>query len=248
MATTRLSVIIPVLNEETSIGACLSALAAQADSIGQILLVDNGCTDGTLAIAASYPGVTVLTEPRRGIAHARTTGFDAAEEAVLARIDADTVVQPGWGRAILGALRDGSGVDGLAGPAGFSALSGGGVVVGRSAYAAFRGIHRLFVGHGPLLYGHNMAITRRGWLAVRELVNEDADRTSEDIDVALALLHTGHAIGYEPQMLVTIGIERTVRPGKLAGYVGADRVTKAKYRAVRAGRAGVTRSPAGTGA
>jgi glycosyltransferase involved in cell wall biosynthesis len=231
---TRLSVIIPVLNEEGRLGPCLDALAAQADLIGEVIVVDNGCTDATLAVAAGHPGVRIVPEPRRGVAHARSTGFDAAREAVLVRIDADTVVQPGWAAAILAALGGPDGPDGLAGPAGFSALSNGGRAVGRSAYAAFRGIHRLLVGNGPLLYGHNMAITRRAWLAVRDLVNEDADRTSEDIDVALALLHTGHAIGYEPRMLVTIGVERTMGAAKLAGYIRADRITKAKYRAARA--------------
>lgn len=247
MAATRLSVIIPVLNEEARIGACLSALAAHADFIGEILVVDNGCTDGTLAVVGAYSGVTVLTEPRRGIAHARTAGFDAAEEAVLVRIDADTVVQPGWAAAILEALGEPRGLDGLAGAVGFTALSRGGVVVGRPAYRAFRGIHRLVVGDGPLLYGHNMAISRRAWLAVRDLVNEDADRTSEDIDVALALLHSGYAIGYEPRMLVTVSIERTVRPGKLLGYVGADNVTRAKYREL-AERPRTSGTPAGRGA
>jgi hypothetical protein len=112
-------------------------------------------------------------------------------------------------------------------------------------YRAFRGIHRLTIGDGPLLYGHNMAITRRAWLAVRELVSVGDSAASEDIDVALALLHTGRRIGYAPGMLVTVGIERTLKPRKLLRYARTDRVTKSKYRALREAdhrRAGVTAS------
>jgi hypothetical protein len=152
---------------------------------------------------------------------------------VLARIDADTVVRPGWAAALLGAFGGDPGLSGLGGPVGFTALSGGGGAVGRSVYRAFRGIHRVTIGDGPLLYGHNMAITRPAWLGVRDLVSLGDAEASEDIDVALALLHTGRRIAYEPGMLVTVGIERTIEPRKLLRYYRTDLVTKAKYRALR---------------
>ena len=229
----RLSVIIPALDERERLPACLDALTAQGPRVGEILVVDNGSVDGTADLARSHPGVTVLTEPRRGISYARSTGFDAATGDVLARIDADTIVRPGWAAAILDAFGGDPGLSGLAGPAGFTALSGGGGVVGRSVYRAFRGIHRLTIGDGPLLYGHNMAITRPAWLAVRDVVSRGDAAASEDIDVALALLHTGRRIAYAPGMLVAIGIERTLEPRKLLRYSRTDLVTKAKYRALR---------------
>lgn len=229
----RLSVIIPALNERERLPACLDALGEQAEFIDEVIVVDNGSADGTADLARSHAGVTVLTEPRRGISYARNAGFDAATGDVLARIDADTVVRPGWAAAILDAFNGDPGLSGLAGPAGITALSRGGGVMGRSVYRAFRGIHRVTVGDGPLLYGHNMAITGRAWLGVRDVVSLGDAKASEDIDVALALLHTGRRIAFEPRMLVTIAIERTIEPRKLLRYYRTDLVTKAKYRALR---------------
>ena len=229
----RLSVIIPALDERERLPACLDALSAQGELIAEIIVVDNGSVDGTADLASAHPGVTVLTEPRRGISYARNTGFDAASGDVLARIDADTIVRPGWAAAVFDAFGGDPGLSGLAGPAGFTALSSGRVVVGRSAYRAFRAIHRLTIGDGPLLYGHNMALTRRAWLDVRDLVSRGDAAASEDIDVALALLHAGRRIAFEPRMLVTVAIERTLQPGKLLRYTRTDQVTKAKYRALR---------------
>src|ERR1700722_4920921 len=62
----ELTVIVPARNEEDSLGACLQSLVAQSDEFFQlgrnweILVVDDGSTDGTRAIAQSFPNVTVL--------------------------------------------------------------------------------------------------------------------------------------------------------------------------------------------
>ena len=229
----RLSVIIPALNEREHLPACLDALGRQGELVDEIIVVDNGSVDGTADLARSHEGVSVLTEPRRGISYARNTGFDAAAGDVFARIDADTIVRPGWAAAVLDAFSGDRALSGLGGPAGFTAVSGSGGVAGRSIYRAFRGIHRVTIGDGPLLYGHNMAISRRAWLDVRDLVSLGDTEASEDIDVALALLHLGRRIAFEPRMLVTVGIERTIEPRKLLRYYRTDLVTKAKYRALR---------------
>jgi len=91
------SVVIPAYNEEQYLGRCLEALAQQtypADRL-EVIVVDNGSTDATAEIARQY-GVRVIAEPRKGVARARQTGFEAARGAIIASTDADTVVPPFW--------------------------------------------------------------------------------------------------------------------------------------------------------
>lgn len=226
---TSLSVVIPARDEARLLGACLDALGAQTDPVDEIIVVDNGSTDGTAAVARSRAGVMVVSEPRPGITFARGTGMDAATSAVIARIDADTLVTPTWARAIRGACGKDPEPAGLAGPAGFTRLSSGHRVVGRGAYSLFRAVHEVMIGSGPVMYGHNMAVTRAAWSGIRDLVTNGDRAISEDLDVTLALLHTGRRIAYEPGMLVTIGVERTLGLRKLAGYHRTNRLTMAKY-------------------
>lgn len=225
-----LSVVIPARNEEKLIGACLDALGDQSDPVDEIIVVDNDSSDSTAACARSYAGVVVVAEPRHGITYARNTGMDAATGALIARIDADTIVTPGWAGAIRREFAKDPGLAGLTGPAGFTRLSSGDRVVGRAAYGLFRAVHEVMVGSGPVMYGHNMALSRSAWTRIRAIVTTGDNAISEDLDVTLALRHTGQSIRYEPEMLVAIAVERTLQHSKLAGYHRTNRLTMAKYR------------------
>jgi glycosyltransferase involved in cell wall biosynthesis len=225
-----LSVVIPARNEEKLLAACLRALRDQSDAVDEIIVVDNDSTDSTAALARSHAGVVVVTEPRHGITYARNTGFDAANATLIARIDADTIVTPGWARAIRGAFATDPGLAGLTGPAGFTRLSHGDRIVGRVAYGLFRAVHEVMIGSGPVMYGHNMALSREAWARIRDVVTTGDGTISEDLDVTLALLHSGERIAFEPEMLVTIGAERTLQYRKLAGYHRTNQLTMAKYR------------------
>lgn len=230
----RLSVVIPARNEEHHLARCLDALSQQTDPVDEIIVVDNASTDCTAAIALQRPGVILLREPSPGVTHARNRGLDAASGDLLARIDADTVVSTQWAAAVRAGLHDARALKGLAGPAGLVSLSTPDRPIGCTFYRAFRLVHELAVGAGPLMYGHNMAITRRAWEIVRPIVTTGDADISEDIDVALALLHVGGSVEFRPGMLVTVDMGRTVRPHKLARYYRSDQLTKAKYRRLRA--------------
>jgi glycosyltransferase involved in cell wall biosynthesis len=94
------SVIVPARNEEASLGACLDSLVSQAGIAFEVILVDDGSTDGTRAIARSFPGVTIV-EPGAlppgwsGKNNAVTAGAQRARGEWLLFTDADTVHRSG---------------------------------------------------------------------------------------------------------------------------------------------------------
>ena len=83
----RVSVIIPALNEEASIGAVVQAMPWEA--IAECIVVDNGSTDRT-AVVAEAAGARVVRSPR-GYGHAQAAGAEAALSAsdVLVFLDGD---------------------------------------------------------------------------------------------------------------------------------------------------------------
>ncbi|MEJ0073689.1 MAG: glycosyltransferase family A protein [Candidatus Saccharibacteria bacterium] len=62
----RISIIIPCFNEERYLARCLDSVAAQAERFFEVLVVDNNCTDGTVAIAKKYKFVRVIREKTQG--------------------------------------------------------------------------------------------------------------------------------------------------------------------------------------
>src|SRR5689334_12637249 len=79
-----LSVVIPVFNEENWITRCVDALvasAAHANWPAEVIVVDDGSTDGTgqrLAELADRHGITVISQPNRGRFEARRAGLAKA--------------------------------------------------------------------------------------------------------------------------------------------------------------------------
>jgi glycosyltransferase involved in cell wall biosynthesis len=99
-AKVTVDVIIPARNEEDCLGRCLASLIAQQGISLQITVVDDGSSDGTRAIAESFPNVRVLsaTEPKPGVmgkCNALITGAVGSKAKWLLFTDADTVHYPG---------------------------------------------------------------------------------------------------------------------------------------------------------
>lgn len=85
----EVSVVVPTMNEEASIGAVLDEVrAALAGRDLEILIVDTDSWDRTRDIAMAK-GARVVPEPRRGYGRAYKTGFAAARGTFIATLDAD---------------------------------------------------------------------------------------------------------------------------------------------------------------
>jgi glycosyltransferase involved in cell wall biosynthesis len=105
-----ISVIIPAYNASATLAEQLEALAGQDyEGDWEVLVVDNGSSDGTASLARRYadrlPACTITEGRRRGHAAPRNDGARAARGELLAYCDADDIVAPGWLSALAEASR-----------------------------------------------------------------------------------------------------------------------------------------------
>ena len=109
MSPRPLTVVVPMLNEAGGVAKTLEALAAQRDPDFDVIFVDNGSTDATVAIVEEFAarrGLTrwrVIHEPVKGTGAAADTGMRAAIAAgaeLLARTDADCLPRADWTAAV----------------------------------------------------------------------------------------------------------------------------------------------------
>ncbi|MGS2586411.1 glycosyltransferase family A protein [Streptomyces hebeiensis] len=109
-------VIVPAHQEEARLPDTLRALAAQREKDFTLLVVDNGSSDRTGAVAREFAAgapfpVEVVEEPAKGVGCAVDTGFRyaiARGATLLARTDADCLPRPGWTAAARAALTGGT--------------------------------------------------------------------------------------------------------------------------------------------
>jgi glycosyltransferase involved in cell wall biosynthesis len=88
----QISVVIPALNERDGITRAIQAIPkAELESMGyevEVLVVDNGSTDGSAELA-KRAGATVIHEEKRGYGYAYKAGFSRAKGEIIATADAD---------------------------------------------------------------------------------------------------------------------------------------------------------------
>ncbi|MGD9963222.1 MAG: glycosyltransferase family 2 protein [Thermoplasmata archaeon] len=107
----RVSVVIPTMNEESSIGLVMDEVRSALDGVVpyEVIVVDTDSRDRTRDIAAGK-GATVIQEPRRGYGRAYKTGFDKAAGEIIATLDAD-MTYPALEIPRLAAKLDSDGLD-----------------------------------------------------------------------------------------------------------------------------------------
>ena len=105
-----ISVIVPVYNVAAYLGECIDSILAQTYRELEIILVDDGSTDGSGEICDEYAArddrVRVIHQENRGVSAARNNGFEAAHGAFIGFVDADDWIDPNMYKALVEAIGD----------------------------------------------------------------------------------------------------------------------------------------------
>ncbi len=102
---TKLSIIVPIYNQEQYLPECLQAFERQDfDNTVEVLLIDDGSTDNSLQLcnmAAEKNGFyRVIHQENQGVAVARNTGLDNAKGEYIAWVDPDDYITDEWYRVV----------------------------------------------------------------------------------------------------------------------------------------------------
>ncbi len=88
----KLSIIIPAYNAEAYLPQCLDSILAQEHQGCEVIVVDDGSTDGTAALLERYPDVKVIHQENRGMSTARNRGLDEARGEYILFVDSDDLL------------------------------------------------------------------------------------------------------------------------------------------------------------
>lgn len=108
----KVSIIVPFYNEESTLPRCLDSILAQSHRDIEVILVDGASVDGSVAICESYAAadrrIRVIRQPlRNGIAAARNEGLRMATGRYVQFIDADDTADPGMTSSLAAVLDPG---------------------------------------------------------------------------------------------------------------------------------------------
>ncbi len=143
-AAPRVSVIVVCWNSADVLGRCLEQLLAQDYPEYEIVVVDDGSDDDTLAVAERARGggemAIVRSARNRGCPHARNLGIRQAVGEIVAFIDADGFAAPSWLSAIVAAFHSDATIGGVASTVFIEGnplvINGAGGTVNRQGWAA----------------------------------------------------------------------------------------------------------------
>ncbi len=106
------SCIVPAYNSEPYLAEALDSIHAQTHRSLDVIVVDDGSTDGTATVAASYgDSITLVRQPNRGVASARNAGLRRARGEFVAYLDADDLWHPEKLARQLARFRERPGID-----------------------------------------------------------------------------------------------------------------------------------------
>lgn len=197
----RLSVVVPAFNAAGTISACLQAIHAAAGAGAEVLVVDDGSTDETPALARQA-GANVLLQSRRGPAAARNAGAEAAAGAILVFVDADVIVHADAIGRILDAFRADPGLTAVFGSYDASPRVRGTVARYRNLLHAYT--HQTGQPRAATFWAGLGAIRRQPFL---DLGGFDARRFAtasvEDIEFGMRLRAAGGTIALDRSILGT---------------------------------------------
>ena len=203
--------IIPNLDGEALLGACLAGVAAQTLTPARVIVVDSGSTDGSCAIAEAHGAEWHQLATNDGFAAAVNHGIATSDSPYVALLNNDAVPEPGWLAALVDSLERDAGLSFAAsrmlftGERGMNAAGDAFDVRGRGGYN--RGLREP---DGPrfdeprIVFGAcaGAALYRRTLFDDIGLFDERFFLSWEDVDLDLRAALAGHRCLYVPSAVV----------------------------------------------
>jgi glycosyltransferase involved in cell wall biosynthesis len=192
----RLSFVVPAYNEEAYLPACLESILAQTRDLGEpveIIVVNNASTDRTREVALGYAGVRVVDEPRKGLTFARQAGFAASTGELIANVDSDSRLPPGWVEQVLRTFATEPKMVALSGPFVYYDLTPRQRVSVQLFYAvAFSvyALNRWVLRAGSMVQGGNFVLRRQALVQIGGF-NTAIAFYGEDTDIARRMSRVG---------------------------------------------------------
>ena len=107
----KISIIIPVYNVEHYVEKCVSSVTNQSYANLEILLINDGSTDRSLAIcealAKNDSRINVIHKENSGVSDTRNMGIDAASGTLISFVDSDDIIAPDMIETLYSALKEG---------------------------------------------------------------------------------------------------------------------------------------------
>jgi len=204
----KVSVIIPVYNEEKYINNCLKSLKKQYEKPDEIIVVNNNCTDKTIKIVEKYKKnlpIKIIKEKKRGVVFARNKGFNEAKGEILARCDADSILPPYWIKKIKKDFIKIK-IDGLTGPIIFYDF-----FLKSAFFSKIYLILMKILQKGETLLGPNMAISKKIWEKIKNEVCLNEKNIHEDIDLSIHILKNKGKIYYDLELVAYASARRIIK-------------------------------------
>ena len=198
----KVSVVIPVYNEEKYIKNCLDSLMIQSEKPDEIIVVDNNCTDSTINIVKKYKNIKVIKESKQGIIAARNAGFDHAQGDIILRCDADTILPVKWVKNIKQHFLEDKSIIAMSMPILIHDIPGGNKSL--FPFYLYMFIPRIIMGLYPLL-GPGYAVKKSAWEKIKNELCLDDNIVHEDIDLSFHIKKLGKIYHDKKTIVLTSG-------------------------------------------
>jgi len=175
----KLSIIIPVYNEEKKISNCLNSLMKQDEKPDEIIVVDNNCIDKTISIVKKYATVKIIQEKKQGMTPARNAGFNKAKYEIITKCDADTILPTDWIKNIKNDFVQNHSIVGISMPV--KLVDAPFVGHFTALYYTYMLIPRLMIGVYPML-GPSYAIKKLFWNKIKYFIGLSIPKSIESLE------------------------------------------------------------------
>lgn len=210
----KVSVVIPVYNEEKRIKNCLNSLINQSEKPDEIIVIDNNCTDKTIEIAKRYKDVVVYKENKQGILFARNAGFNKAQYEIIARSDADTILPIDWIKKIKQSFLKDKRIVAVSTPVFIYNFKSSEKFA--FLYYFYMFVPFIMMGYYPPV-GPSMAIKKSVWKKIKDDLCLDQAKVHEDLDVSFHAKKLGTIYHDKTNLVMTSGRRLIDNPSSFFG-------------------------------